>query len=49
MGSWTRLMIRFRWPVVGVWLLVLGNFAGFGLLPSRLSNEFTRRWRGSCA
>jgi RND superfamily putative drug exporter len=36
-------MIRFRWPVVGVWLLVLvlGNFAGFGLLPSRLSNEFT--------
>lgn len=36
-------MIRFRWPVVAVWLIVLviGNFVGFVLLPSRLSNEFT--------
>jgi len=43
-------MIRFRWSLVagrwslvGVWLIVLliGNFVGFALLPSRLSNEFT--------
>ena len=43
MEGWTRAMIRFRWPLVVLWLAVLaaGNFAGFALLPSRLNNEGT--------
>jgi RND superfamily putative drug exporter len=43
MERWTRLMIRLRWPVVIGWLVVLvvGNYAGFSLLPSRLINELT--------
>jgi RND superfamily putative drug exporter len=39
---WTRLMIRYRWPVLGVWLVVL--FAGYAAstgLPALLSNTFT--------
>lgn len=36
-------MIRLRWAIVGLWLvvLVLGNYAAFGLLPDRLVNELT--------
>ena len=36
-------MIKLRWPVVALWLgvLVVGSYAGFALLPSRLVNELT--------
>ena len=42
MTRWTRLVIRFRWPVLGVWLAVL--VLGFGAstqLEKLLSNTFT--------
>ena len=42
MERWTRLMIRYRWAVLGVWLVVL--FVGYGAstrLPALLSNTFT--------
>ena len=42
MARWTRLVLRFRWPILGVWLLVLlaGGLATSKLTPL-LSNTFT--------
>src|SRR6266540_1318102 len=42
MAGWTRLVLRFRWPVLAVWLVVLlaGGFATSKLTPL-LSNTFT--------
>jgi RND superfamily putative drug exporter len=42
MAAWTRLVLRFRWPVLGLWLVVLlaGGFAYSKLTPL-LSNTFT--------
>src|SRR5436190_2604339 len=42
MERWTRLVLRFRWPILVGWLVVLlaGGFA-FTRLSSLLSNEFT--------
>jgi RND superfamily putative drug exporter len=43
MARWTTLMIKHRWPVLIVWLLVLlvTGYAGFVRLPSHLSDQFT--------
>ena len=42
MARWTRFVLRFRWPILGVWLVVLlaGGFATTKLTPL-LSNTFT--------
>jgi len=42
MDEWTRLVVRFRWPVLVAWLAILfvGGFA-FTRLNSLLSNEFS--------
>jgi putative drug exporter of the RND superfamily len=42
MDQWTRLVVRFRWPVLVAWLVILliGGFA-FTRLNSLLSNEFS--------
>ena len=42
MARWTRLVLRFRWPILGFWLVVLlaGGFAASKLTPL-LSNTFT--------
>src|SRR5213080_5233063 len=42
MERWTRLVLRFRWPILVGWLVVLliGGFA-FTRLNSLLSNEFS--------
>src|SRR5205814_1336690 len=42
MERWTRLVLRFRWPILAGWLVVLlaGGFA-FTRLSSLLSNEFS--------
>jgi RND superfamily putative drug exporter len=42
MERWTRAMIRFRWPVVIVWLVILlvGGYSS-SRLPDLLSNTFT--------
>ena len=42
MARWTRLVLRFRWPILGVWLAVLlaGGAATSKLTPL-LSNTFT--------
>jgi uncharacterized membrane protein YdfJ with MMPL/SSD domain len=42
MAGWTRLVLRFRWPILGFWLVVLlaGGFATSKLTPL-LSNTFT--------
>src|SRR6059058_4939805 len=42
MERWTRLVLRFRWPILVGWLVVLlaGAFA-FTRLSSLLSNEFS--------
>src|SRR5215469_781546 len=42
MDQWTRLVVRFRWPVLVAWLAILfvGGFA-FTRLNSLLSNEFS--------
>src|SRR3954449_10408755 len=42
MERWTRLVLRFRWPILAGWVVVLlaGGFA-FTHLSSLLSNEFT--------
>ncbi len=42
MERWTRLILRYRWPVLAVWLVVLlgGGYAS-GKLSSLLSNTFT--------
>src|SRR5256885_17252821 len=42
MARWTRLVLRFRWPILAFWLLVLlaGGFAT-SRLPGLLSNTFT--------
>ena len=42
MARWTRLVLRFRWPILGVWLVVLlaGGLAASKLTPL-LSNTFT--------
>jgi uncharacterized membrane protein YdfJ with MMPL/SSD domain len=42
MARWTRLVLRFRWPVLAFWLVVLlaGGFATSKLTPL-LSNTFT--------
>src|SRR5436309_10150703 len=42
MERWTRLVLRFRWPILVGWLVVLlaGAFA-FTHLSSLLSNEFS--------
>src|SRR5437867_2846142 len=42
MERWTRLIIRYRWPVLAVWLVVLlgGGYAS-GKLSALLSNTFT--------
>jgi RND superfamily putative drug exporter len=41
LARWTLLVLRFRWLVLGVWLLVLagGVYASF-LLPAHLANSF---------
>src|SRR3989442_12074830 len=42
MARWTRFVLRFRWPILGFWLVVLlaGGFATAKLTPL-LSNTFT--------
>jgi putative drug exporter of the RND superfamily len=42
MAAWTRSVLRFRWPILGFWLVVLlaGGFATSKLTPL-LSNTFT--------
>jgi putative drug exporter of the RND superfamily len=42
MVGWTRAVLRFRWPILGVWLviLLLGAVAS-SKLPALLSNTFT--------
>src|SRR5919204_4266362 len=42
MARWTRLVLRFRWPILAFWLVVLlaGGFAYSKLTPL-LSNTFT--------
>ncbi len=42
MARWTRFVLRFRWPILGFWLVVLlaGGFATSKLSPL-LSNTFT--------
>src|SRR5947208_3872422 len=42
MERWTRLVLRFRWPILAGWVVVLlaGGFA-FTHLSSLLSNEFS--------
>jgi putative drug exporter of the RND superfamily len=42
MVGWTRAVLRFRWPILGAWLLILllGAFAS-SKLPALLSNTFT--------
>src|SRR5436305_235447 len=44
MARWTRLVLRFRWPIVAFWLAVLlvGGYAASRLSPL-LSNTFTVR------
>jgi trehalose monomycolate/heme transporter len=41
-ARWTRLVLRFRWPILGAWLVLLlaGGFASTKLTPL-LSNTFT--------
>src|ERR687888_713758 len=41
MERWTRFVLRFRWPILACWLVLLlaGGFA-FTRLSSLLSNEF---------
>src|SRR5215471_6449017 len=48
MNRWTRFVVRFRWPVLAAWLVVLlvGGFA-FTRLNSLLSNEFSVPGTGS--
>src|SRR5215213_9802243 len=42
MERWTRWVIRHRWPVVAVWLVVLAGGGYSSLkLPALLSNTFT--------
>ena len=42
MASWTRIVLRFRWPILGLWLVVLlaGGYASSKVSPL-LSNTFT--------
>src|ERR671931_2180671 len=42
MERWTRFVLRFRWPILACWLVVLlaGGFV-FTRLSSLLSNQFT--------
>src|ERR687885_546430 len=42
MARWTRFVLRFRWPILAAWLVVLlaGGFATTRLSPL-LSNTFT--------
>ena len=42
MARWTRVVLRFRWPILGFWLVVLlaGGYANAKLSPL-LSNTFT--------
>src|SRR5438477_9959294 len=42
MARWTRLVLRFRWPILALWLVVLltGSYATSKLSPL-LSNTFT--------
>src|ERR671937_1059683 len=42
MERWTRLILRYRWPVLAFWLVVLlaGGYAN-GKLSALLSNTFT--------
>jgi putative drug exporter of the RND superfamily len=41
-ASWTRFVVRFRWPILGLWLVVLlaGGYASSKVSPL-LSNTFT--------
>ena len=42
MERWTRLVLRFRWPVLAVWLVVIvAGFAANAQLSDLLSNTFT--------
>jgi uncharacterized membrane protein YdfJ with MMPL/SSD domain len=42
MERWTRLVLRFRWPILAIWLvLLLGGGFAFSRLSPLLSNEFT--------
>jgi uncharacterized membrane protein YdfJ with MMPL/SSD domain len=42
MARWTRVVLRFRWPILGVWLLVLlAGGVATSKLPALLSNTFT--------
>ena len=42
MVGWTRAVLRFRWPILGVWLvLLLLGIVATSKLPALLSNTFT--------
>src|SRR5919206_502455 len=42
MERWTRWVLRFRWPIVGFWVAVLGlGFVASRRLSPLLSNTFT--------
>src|SRR3954465_14845901 len=42
MAAWTRLVLRFRWPVVGAWAAIaIAGFVAFQHLAPHLSNQFT--------
>jgi uncharacterized membrane protein YdfJ with MMPL/SSD domain len=42
MEAWTRLVLRFRWPVVAVWAgVAIAGFVAFQHLAPHLSNQFT--------
>src|SRR5438876_8513952 len=42
MAGWTRVVLRFRWPILAVWLVIIlaGGYATTRLSPL-LSNTFT--------
>src|SRR3954469_15815659 len=42
MGRWTRVVLRFRWPILASWLVILlAGAVGTTRLPALLSNTFT--------
>lgn len=42
MAGWTRTVLRFRWPILGAWLVILlAGAVATVKLPPLLSNTFT--------
>src|SRR5690349_9757812 len=42
MAGWTRVVLRFRWPILGAWLVILlVGVVATAKLPALLSNTFT--------